>query len=89
MGAPGKFGFAETALPGVAVVTVARETAKMRPSENYALVWRAPPPRRYRSRHRTGSGAGGRSGDVSGVAGELNSPFVVRAPRSDQVRRAP
>ncbi|GAA2886964.1 hypothetical protein GCM10010472_51560 [Pseudonocardia halophobica] len=58
MGAPGKLGFAETTLPGFAVVTVARETAKMRPSENYALVWRALPPRRYRSAspHRYRSG---------------------------------
>ncbi|MFC5208672.1 hypothetical protein ACFPM0_19180 [Pseudonocardia sulfidoxydans] len=27
---------------------MARETAKMRPSENYALVWRTPGLRRYR-----------------------------------------
>src|SRR5690606_41401775 len=47
VGAPGKFGLAETAA-GVARGLVARDEAKMRPSENCALVWRAPASTRYR-----------------------------------------
>ncbi|GAA1878428.1 hypothetical protein GCM10009836_69770 [Pseudonocardia ailaonensis] len=86
MGAPGKFGFADTALPGFAVVTVARETAKMRPSENYALVWRIRPPKRYRLEHATPGAEAGRA--RSGVAGELDSPSVVSARPPTQVRRA-
>ncbi len=46
VGAPGKFGLAETAAGAVvARGLVARDEAKMRPSENCALVWRAPAPR--------------------------------------------
>src|SRR5689334_10273382 len=43
VGAPGSARWSEV----VAGVVVARDEAKMRPSENYALVWRAPAPTRY------------------------------------------
>src|SRR5215212_6441139 len=46
VGAPGSARWSEV----VAGVVVARDEAKMRPSENYALVWRAPGPARYRGR---------------------------------------
>src|SRR3954447_13124263 len=45
VGAPGKFGLAETAAMGAAGEVVALDEAKMRPSENCALVWRARSPR--------------------------------------------
>src|SRR4051794_13952657 len=55
VGAPGKLGLAETAAGAwVARGLVARDEAKMRPSENCALVWRAPGPARYRLLVRSG-----------------------------------
>ena len=51
VGAPGKLGLADTAIAGD---LVARDEAKMRPSENCALVWRTPAPARYRSLDRPG-----------------------------------
>jgi hypothetical protein len=59
----------------VAGVVVARDEAKMRPSENYALVWRTPDPR---ATVVASPGRGTRVGR-HGVCGPACSPSVVDA----------
>src|SRR4051794_12757128 len=71
VGAPGSARWSEV----VAGVVVARDEAKMRPSENYALVWRTRDPRATVVRlARPRSPGGGRE-----VAGPTCSPSVVDA----------
>src|SRR6185295_11480591 len=74
VGAPGSARWSEV----VAGVVVARDEAKMRPSENYALVWRTPGPARYRCSPRPVEGPG----PWREVAGPACTPSVVDARHS-------
>jgi hypothetical protein len=75
VGAPGKFGLAETAVCAAGEV-VALDEAKMRPSENCALVWRTAGPARYRSSDRPGREV---RADRTRGCGIQGAPSVVMA----------